>query len=169
MDLSVIPFFDITVCAILLLSAWYASFSGFVYQIFSVLAWIGSIVVALQAPQYFQDAVVYTIESLNYPQFKVFSKEIAFGLAFLGSLFVFLIMAKFLVSLFHISTTGFINGTLGFAWGLLRGFLIVIAIHLVLVSYWPHFISIQDNSLFLPTLESIHDRLRGLNLRDFIH
>lgn len=169
MDISLIPFFDLFVICILLYSAWRASLSGFVYQIFGILAWIGSLIVTLKTPQFFKDTAQNLISLLNYPQLNVFSLEITIAITFLISLFLFLLIAKFFVTIFAISTSGFINRTLGFAWGLLRGLLAVILIYIVLVSYYPKFIDIQHNSLFLPTIESISDRLRSLNIQDFIN
>lgn len=113
-------YFDITVIGIMLLSCLFAFFRGFVKEILSLIAWVGSAFITVH---FFKG----TAEMLQ-PHFTkpLVAAITATAILYIGSLIGFAIINRFIIKILRSgSEIGWFDNILGLAFGALRGAFIV--------------------------------------------
>lgn len=128
--LSSLTTFDIVVLFIIGLSTLMAFFKGFVAAVLSFTNWvISSVVVAYVSPS-LADALSGVVSSPRGAQL------LSMAIVFIASFIVIMIINSQIISLFKKSGLGFLDRTLGIAFGMVRGILIVVVIFLsITISY----------------------------------
>lgn len=123
--------FDIIVIAVLLFSAVLALFRGFVREVLSLVAWVGSFALAYG----FRDsATEFLSQYVENPTIAQFSAAVGvFVLAFV----VISIINAYLMDLLRDFNMGALDKSLGFLFGLLRGGLIITLLHLGIARVLP--------------------------------
>lgn len=117
-DLASISMFDIAVVVVVVISALLAWLRGFVREVFSLLSWIGAIMITLYA---FGPLQPYARQLI--PQ-QVFA-DVGLGIAlFLVSILILSIISGRICSVVSASSHGGLDRALGFLFGMLRGVLI---------------------------------------------
>ena len=115
---------DILIISIILISCVVAAFRGFVKEIFSVLSWVFSIVIAFN----FFDK--FRIIISEYVTQKIIIDVVAFAVPFLTSLFVCHLITRWLSPKFNTSEVLLFDKLIGFIFGAFRGVLIVVLLFL---------------------------------------
>ncbi|MDA9914871.1 CvpA family protein [Alphaproteobacteria bacterium] len=115
---------DILIISIILTSCVVAAFRGFVKEIFSVLSWVFSIVIAFN----FFDK--FRIIISEYVTQKIIIDVVAFAVPFLTSLFVCHLITRWLSPKFNTSEVLLFDKLIGFIFGAFRGVLIVVLLFL---------------------------------------
>ena len=115
---------DILVFAVILTSCIVATFRGFVKEVFSIVSWIFSLIVAFNFYQKFK------MQLLEYISQEIILDLISFGFPFLTSLIFTNIISSWLSPKFDM-TGGFIFDKIcGLVFGAFRGFLLIILFYL---------------------------------------
>lgn len=116
------PFFDIAVLVIIVLSALLGWWRGFMYELFSLLGWIAAYIAASalsdQALPYIPEVI--TAEAIR--------SAVAFALVFVVTLIVAAVLAWLLSKLTKMAGLGGLDGKFGAMFGVLRGLLVVLAL-----------------------------------------
>lgn len=132
-DFSSLNAFDYVVFTIVGLSTLFAFFRGFIHTVLSFLAWIGSIFVAVYLFPVVQPVVADHVEH----------EIVANILAFMGVYFVSLIIITIvnyqILAIVSRSRLGAIDRSLGFAFGLARGCVLVTIMFMVITFFFSVF------------------------------
>lgn len=158
MDSLPVNVFDIAVVIIVILSALLAYARGFVHEVLSVLGWVGAIF-----------ATIY-----GYPYLKPYARELipveviadlAAGLAiFIVTLIVLSLVTRGIAGMVKASALNFLDRSLGFLFGIVRGAVVVCILYLGLSWLLPP--PEQPNwvrsARSMPLIEDGADVLRGL-------
>ena len=121
---------DIAFVAILVVSGILAYIRGFVREVLSVAAWIGAALVTMWG---FYGLRPYAHKYIENP---MVADAAAGGLLFLGSLIVFSIIASVLSRSVRESAASGFDRSLGFAFGVLRGVVLVSLLYLSAAWFW---------------------------------
>lgn len=117
---------DIVVAVVLLGSAGFAFMRGFVHEVLAIAAWVGAALAALYGFQYVQPLARQYIGS-------ALVADIAAGAAlFLVTLLVLSMITKAAADRVRRSALNSVDSSLGFAFGLVRGALLVCLAHLLI-------------------------------------
>ena len=118
---------DIAVAALLLVSAGFAYFRGFVHEVLSITGWIGAAAAAIYGFPY---ARPFFRQAIDNPLFA----DIATGSAlFVGSLVILSLLARAISRRVKDSALGALDRALGFLFGLARGALVAVLAFLVFI------------------------------------
>jgi membrane protein required for colicin V production len=130
--MSSLPFGIIDVCFVLILviSGILAYIRGFVREVQSVAAWVGATFVTLYGYPHLQP---YAHKYIENP---VLANAAAGGLLFIGSLIVFSVIASALSRGVRESAASGFDRSLGFAFGVLRGVILISLLYLSAAWFW---------------------------------
>jgi membrane protein required for colicin V production len=106
---------DTVVAAILLLSAGFAFFQGFVREALSIASWLGAAVTAIYAFPLLQPAARATIEN------PMLADALTGGGTFRAALLLFSLIGRAISDRVRLSRVGAVDRSLGFLFGLVRG------------------------------------------------
>ena len=115
---------DIIVFGVILTSCIVATLRGFVKELFSIISWILSLIVAFNFFEKFK------IKLLDHISQQIIIDFLAFGFPFLGTLILSSIVSSWLSPKFDLNGVLIFDKTCGFVFGALRGFLIIILFYL---------------------------------------
>ena len=116
---------DVAVAALLLVSAGFAYFRGFVHEVLSITGWIGAVAAAIYGFPLAQPVARGLIES------KLLADIAAGAALFLAALVILSLLARAVSRRVKDSALGALDRALGFLFGLLRGALIVCIAYLI--------------------------------------
>lgn len=120
---------DLVVVGIVLLSGLLALSRGLVKELLSIASWVGAVFVTLYA---FAPVRPHMREIIAWPE----AADLATGAGlFLGSLFIFSLVAHMTAKLVERVGVGMLDRTLGFVFGLVRGAVIVVVLFIGLSWY----------------------------------
>jgi membrane protein required for colicin V production len=129
---SILNTLDYVVLGIILLSGLLALMRGFIREVLSLAAWVGAYMVAAK---YYPHAEPWVAK---YTKNETAITVVASALIFCGALVVLSIIGYFIAKVVRGPAITAIDRSLGFVFGLLRGFLICAAVYLLVVSMrWP--------------------------------
>ena len=115
---------DIIVFGIILTSCVVATFRGFVKELFSIISWILSLIVA---SNFFEK---FKFKLLDHISQEIIVDLIAFGFPFLGTLILSSIISSWLSPKFELNGILIFDKICGFIFGAFRGFLLIILFYL---------------------------------------
>ena len=115
---------DIIVFGVILTSCIVATSRGFVKELFSILSWILSLVIAFNFFEKFK------LKLLNHISQELIVDFLAFGFPFLGTLILSSIISSWLSPKFDVNGILVFDKICGFVFGALRGFLLIILFYL---------------------------------------
>lgn len=115
---------DIIVFGVILTSCIVATLRGFVKELFSILSWILSLVIAFNFFEKFK------LKLLNHISQELIVDFLAFGFPFLGTLILSSIISSWLSPKFNVNGILVFDKICGFVFGALRGFLLIILFYL---------------------------------------
>ena len=115
---------DIIVFGIILTSCVVAAFRGFVKELFSIISWILSLIVA---SNFFEK---FKFKLLDHISQEIIVDLIAFGFPFLGTLILSSIISSWLSPKFELNGILIFDKICGFIFGACRGFLLIILFYL---------------------------------------
>ena len=115
---------DIIVFGVILTSCIVATLRGFVKELFSIISWILSLIVAFNFFEKFK------LKLLDYISQQIIVDFLAFGFPFLGTLILSSIISSWLFPKFDLSGFIIFDKICGFVFGALRGFLLIILFYL---------------------------------------
>ena len=115
---------DIIIFGIILTSCIVAALRGFVKELFSIISWILSLIVAFN---FFEN---FKIKLLDHMSQEIIIDFIAFGFPFLGTLIVSSIISSWLSPKFNVNGVLIFDKICGLVFGGFRGFLIIILFYL---------------------------------------
>ena len=115
---------DIIVFGVILTSCIVATLRGLIKELFSILSWILSLIVAFNLFEKFK------FKLLNHISQEIIVDFLAFGFPFLGTLILSSIISSWLVPKFDVSGVLIFDKICGFVFGALRGFLLIILFYL---------------------------------------
>ena len=115
---------DILVFGVILTSCIVATFRGFVKELFSIISWILSLIVAFN----FFEKFKYKL--LDHISQEIIVDLLAFGFPFLGTLILSSILSSWLSPKFDINGVLIFDKICGFVFGAFRGFLLIILFYL---------------------------------------
>ena len=115
---------DIIVFGIILTSCIVATLRGFVKELFSIISWILSLIVAFSFFEKFK------LKLLDYISQEIIVDFLAFGFPFLGTLILSSIISSWLSPKFDVSGVLIFDKICGFVFGAFRGFLLIILFYL---------------------------------------
>ena len=115
---------DIIVFGVILTSCIVATLRGFVKELFSILSWILSLVIAFNFFEKFK------LKLLDYRSQELIVDFLAFGFPFLGTLILSSIISSWLSPKFDVNGVLVFDKICGFVFGALRGFLLIILFYL---------------------------------------
>ena len=115
---------DIIIFGVIFTSCIVATIRGFVKELFSIISWILSLIVAFN---YF---VKFKLKLLDHISQEVIVDFLAFGFPFLGTLILSSIISSWLFPKFDVSGVLIFDKICGFVFGALRGFLLIILFYL---------------------------------------
>ena len=115
---------DIIVFGIILTSCVVATFRGFVKELFSIISWILSLIVA---SNFFEK---FKFKLLDHISQEIIVDLIAFGFPFLGTLILSSIISSWLSPKFELNGILIFDKICGFIFGACRGFLLIILFYL---------------------------------------
>ncbi len=118
---------DVAVAALLLVSAGFAYFRGFVHEVLSITGWIGAAAAAIYGFPHAQPFFRQMIDS------KLLADVTAGAVLFLAALVILSLFARVVSRRVKDSALGALDRALGFLFGLLRGALIVCIAYLVYI------------------------------------
>lgn len=118
---------DVAVAALLLVSAGFAYFRGFVHEVLSITGWIGAAAAAIYGFPHAQPFFREMIQS------KLLADVTAGAVLFLAALVILSLFARAVSRRVKDSALGALDRALGFLFGLLRGALIVCIAYLVYI------------------------------------
>ena len=115
---------DIIVFGIILTSCIVATLRGFVKELFSIISWILSLMIAFNLFEKFK------FKLLNHISQEIIVDFLAFGFPFLGSLILSSIISSWLSPKFDVNGVLIFDKICGFVFGAFRGFLLIILFYL---------------------------------------
>ena len=115
---------DIIVFGIILTSCIVATLRGFVKELFSIISWILSLIVAFNFFEKFK------IKLLDHISQEIIVDFLAFGFPFLGTLILSSIISTWLSPKFDVNGVLIFDKICGFVFGAFRGFLLIILFYL---------------------------------------
>ena len=115
---------DIVVFGVILTSCIVAALRGFVKELFSIISWILSLIVAFNFFEKFK------IKMLDYISQEIIVDFLAFGFPFLGTLILSSIISTWLSPKFDVNGVLIFDKICGFVFGAFRGFLLIILLYL---------------------------------------
>ena len=115
---------DIVVFAVVLTSCIIATLRGFIKELFSIISWILSLIVAFNFFEKFK------IKLLDYISQEIIVDFLAFGFPFLGTLILSSIISSWLSPKFDVNGVLIFDKICGFVFGALRGFLLILLFYL---------------------------------------
>ena len=115
---------DIIVFGIILTSCIVATLRGFVKELFSIISWILSLMIAFNLFEKFK------LKLLNHISQEIIVDFLAFGFPFLGSLILSSIISNWLSPKFDVNGVIIFDKICGFVFGAFRGFLLIILFYL---------------------------------------
>ena len=115
---------DIIVFGIILTSCIVATLRGFVKELFSIISWILSLIVA---SNFFEK---FKFKLLDHISQEIIVDLIAFGFPFLGTLILSSIISSWLSPKFDVNGVLIFDKICGFVFGAFRGFLLIILFYL---------------------------------------
>ena len=115
---------DIIVFGIILTSCIVATLRGFIKELFSIISWILSLIVAFNFFEKFK------IKMLDYISQEIIVDFLAFGFPFLGTLILSSIISTWLSPKFDVNGFLIFDKICGFVFGAFRGFLLIILFYL---------------------------------------
>lgn len=119
MDVLGFNLIDLIVVAVILLSGVFALARGFVKEVLSIVSWVGAIFATLYG---FHIASGFARQFIGSP---LIADGIAGGTLFLVTLFALSFISSLIANRVRGSTVGSVDRSLGFVFGLLRGFVLV--------------------------------------------
>jgi membrane protein required for colicin V production len=130
--MSSLPFGIVDICfvAILVISGVLAYIRGFVREVLSVAAWVGAAFVTLYGYPHLQP---YTKEYIANP---MVADLVTGGVLFVGSMIVFSLVASGVARGVRESSASGFDRSLGFAFGVLRGVVLVSLLYLSAAWFW---------------------------------
>ena len=111
--------FDFSILMVILISAIFAFMRGFSQEILSLFSWI----VAISGSYFFANNFVNLIN--KFTENIVFSRILSYVIVFLVLIFFLSFLAKIFSNTIKKSYVGMLDRTLGFVFGIIRGYLIV--------------------------------------------
>ena len=111
--------FDLLVILFILASAFFAFSRGFFQEIFSLFSWSGALLISYFYSKYLID---YVDKILNNP---TLSNLITYLVIFIVSLFLLSFISKKISGLIKYSSVGMIDRSLGFLFGVIRGYILL--------------------------------------------
>ena len=115
---------DIIVFGIILTSCIVATLRGFVKELFSIVSWIFSLIIAFNLFEKFK------FKLLNHISQEIIVDFFAFGFPFLGTLILSSIISSWLSPKFDVNGVLIFDKMCGFVFGAFRGFLLIILFYL---------------------------------------
>ncbi len=115
---------DILIFAVILTSCVVATFRGFIKELFSIISWIMSLIVAFNLYENFK------IKLLGYISQDIIIDFVAFGFPFLTTLIIANIISNWLSPKFEINSILIFDKICGFVFGAFRGGLLIILFYL---------------------------------------
>ena len=115
---------DIIVFGVILTSCIVATLRGFVKELFSIISWILSLIVAFNFFEKFK------VKLLNHISQEIIVDFLAFGFPFLGTLILSSIISNWLSPKFDINGVLIFDKICGFVFGAFRGFLLILLFYL---------------------------------------
>ncbi len=115
---------DITIFGVILTSCIVATSRGFVKELFSVISWILSLIVAFNFFEKFK------LKLLDHISQEIIADFLAFGFPFLGTLIMSSIISSWLSPKFDVNGVLIFDKICGFVFGAFRGFLLIILFYL---------------------------------------
>ncbi len=115
---------DILVFSVVLTSCIVATFRGFVKELFSIISWILSLMIGFN---FFEN---FKIKLLEHISEEIIVDFLAFGFPFLATLIFSSIISSWLSPKFDVNGVLVFDKIIGFVFGALRGFLIIILLYL---------------------------------------
>ena len=115
---------DIIIFGVILTSCLVATFRGFVKEIFSIISWILSLIVAFNFFEKFK------LKLLDHISQEIIVDSLAFGFPFLGTLILSIIISNWLSPKFDVNGVLIFDKICGFVFGALRGFLLILLSYL---------------------------------------
>ena len=115
---------DIIVFGIILTSCIVATLRGFVKELFSIISWILSLIVAFNFFEKFK------IKLLDHISQEIIVDFLAFGFPFLGTLILSSIISSWMSPKFEVEGILIFDKICGFVFGAFRGFLLIILFYL---------------------------------------
>ena len=117
--------FDLAIVGVIALSALIAFIRGIVRSLIGLVAWIAGFVAGIA----FAPAVATFLPA--FPEYPLLPYAIAFVLIFLAAIVIGALIAWPLHAVIHKAGLGFVDRGLGFAFGIVRGVLVIVAFVLV--------------------------------------
>ena len=115
---------DIIVFGIILTSCIVATLRGFVKELFSIISWIFSLIIAFNLFEKFK------FKLLNHISQEIIVDFLAFGFPFLGTLILSSIISSWLSPKFDVNGVLIFDKICGLVFGAFRGFLLIILFYL---------------------------------------
>ena len=115
---------DIIVFGIILTSCIVATLRGFVKELFSIISWIFSLIIAFNLFEKFK------FKLLNHISQEIIVDFLAFGFPFLGTLILSSIISSWLSPKFDVNGVLIFDKICGLVFGTFRGFLLIILFYL---------------------------------------
>ena len=115
---------DIIVFGVILTSCIVATLRGFVKELFSIISWILSLIVAFHFFEKFK------LKLLDHISQEIIVDFLAFGFPFLGTLILSSIISSWLSPKFDVNGVLIFDKICGFVFGALRGFLLILLLYL---------------------------------------
>ena len=115
---------DIIVFGVILTSCIVATLRGFVKELFSIISWILSLIIAFNFFEKFK------LKLLDHISQELIVDFLAFGFPFLGTLILSSIISSWLSPKFDVNGILVFDKICGFVFGTLRGFLLIILFYL---------------------------------------
>ena len=115
---------DIIVFGVILTSCIVATLRGFVRELFSIISWVLSLIVAFNFFEKFK------LKLLDHISQEIIVDFLAFGFPFLGTLILSSIISNWLSPKFDVNGVLIFDKICGFVFGAFRGFLLIILFYL---------------------------------------
>ena len=115
---------DILVFGVIITSCIVATLRGFVKELFSIISWILSLIVAFNFFEKFK------VKLLDHISQEIIVDFLAFGFPFLGTLILSSIISSWLSPKFDVNGVLIFDKICGFVFGAFRGFLLIILFYL---------------------------------------
>ena len=115
---------DIIIFGVILTSCIVATFRGFVKELFSIVSWILSLIVAINFFEKFK------VKLLDHISQEIIVDFLAFGFPFLGTLILSSIISSWLSPKFDVNGVLIFDKVCGFVFGAFRGFLLILLFYL---------------------------------------
>ena len=115
---------DIIIFGVILTSCIVATLRGFVKELFSIISWILSLIIAFNFFEKFK------VKLLNHISQEIIVDFLAFGFPFLGTLILSSIISSWLSPKFDVNGVLIFDKICGFVFGAFRGFLLILLFYL---------------------------------------